>query len=102
MKKMRGGGRALPEKVGREGIQAHMKEMALGGKSSISKKEQDRSCKQGAEFGCGKAAVPIHWLQFSLGSRSRGHVLGVGGRPQRLSENTEKVTTECGRTSWKK
>lgn len=50
MKKMRGGGRALPEKVGREGIQAHMKEMALGGKSSISKREQDRSCKQGAEF----------------------------------------------------
>lgn len=65
---------------GREGIQAHMKEMVLGGKSSINKREQDRSCIQGAESGWGETVVPSHWLQLSLGSRSRGHVLGVGGR----------------------
>lgn len=71
---------ALPEKVGGEGVRAYMSEMGSG-RQVLHQQERTGAgavCK--VQNWQRDNRSPVHWLQFSLGSGSRGHVLGVGGR----------------------
>lgn len=94
----------LPGEAGGEGMQSKREAQGSGEAALLSApRKRDRCCAQEkrAESVCGKTVAPVHWIQFSLGSWSHGHELGVKGRlaGQRLREGTENLKSDC--RTWK-